>query len=219
MNQICVRSSGSPTTFETPSPWWHSPVPAWALSGLPDFRGPSGLWERFDPAQFSLASFEDDPEEFWSMWTDLIAEVEDIDPQPNAGHVALAALEQTGHLDAILTQNADRLEQVAGAASDSVVELHGNAMQTTCRSCTHTEPVAASIERFDGASPPDCPVCGTTLKPDVVLFGEPLPREALRRARLLAAGCDLLLSSGPHSRSNRPPAFPVWSSIRAVRWS
>lgn len=165
-------------------------------SGLPDFRGPSGLWEEYDPSQFSLASFEDDPEKFWSIWTDLIADIQDIDPKPNAGHLALAALEQDSLLEAILTQNADGLEESAGAGSDSVVELHGNAMQTTCPACSHTESVDTSVERFDGNSPPGCPECSTILKPDVVLFGEPLPGDALRRARLLAAGCDLLLVIG-----------------------
>ena len=165
-------------------------------SGLPDFRGPSGLWDQYDPSQFSLASFEDDPEAFWSMWTDLLEEIRTIDPEPNPGHLAVAALERTGHLDAILTQNADGLDRAAGAAPDSVVELHGNAMQTTCPACSLTEPVDTSVERVEGTHPPECPECDTPMKPDVVLFGEPLPREALRRARLLAAGCDLLLVVG-----------------------
>jgi len=166
-----------------------------APSGVPPFRGEDGIWSEYDPDAFDVWRFRREPGEFWADWLDLRADLLDADLEPNPAHDALAALSVAGRLDAVVTQNIDGLHQEAG--SDETIELHGNARRAVCRNCGWTTSADDARERAaSGDLPPNCDVCGGALKPDAVLFGEQLPRDALARARELAAESDVFLVAG-----------------------
>jgi len=182
-------------------------------SGIPDFRSEGGIWAEFDPAEFRYSRFRADPEGFWDRRLDMHEAVYGGDIEPNAAHEALAALESAGVLDAVITQNIDGLHAAAG--SETVVELHGNAARVVCDSCgrrTDAEPVRERVK--GGELPPRCGVCSGVLKPDVVLFGEELPRTAIQRARDLARDADAFLAAGS-SLSVEPAASLPGTATRA----
>jgi NAD-dependent deacetylase len=164
-------------------------------SGIPDFRTPgTGLWENVDPMEVAhIDVFRRDPERFWHFYGDRFQTLED--KRPNGAHLALARLEAAGLLAAVITQNIDRLHARAGTRA--LVEVHGTIDHSSCLVCGSRFPLAEvrSRQRADAAGVPRCE-CGQPLKPDVVLFGEYLPEEALRRAQALAASADLLLCIG-----------------------
>jgi NAD-dependent deacetylase len=165
-------------------------------SGIPDFRSPgTGLWANVDPMEVAhIDVFRHDPERFWMFYGDRFHRLED--KQPNGAHRALVELERRGLLDAVVTQNIDRLHRKAG--SQDVVEVHGTIDHSSCLACD-APPVALEEVRARLAAAEDgvprC-ACGHPLKPDVVLFGEYLPEAALERAFALAAGADVLLCIG-----------------------
>lgn len=163
-------------------------------SGVPDFRGEDGLWQRFDPDAFTRRRLEEDPAGFWRTWRDIADAIGVEDVEPNAAHRAVAELVEAGVLEAVVTQNADGLHQAAGTPDDAVVELHGSAERVICRDCRQRQ--ARTAVALDDP-PPDCPDCGGTLEPDVVLFGDPLPAYPLHRAHALAerSGCFLVVGS------------------------
>jgi NAD-dependent deacetylase len=189
-----------------------------APSGVPTFRGPDGVWETaFDPDDFRYERFRTDPGGFWRDRLDLHDALFGADPAPNPAHDALARLEAAGHLDAVITQNTDGLHQAAG--SDRVLELHGSARRVACDACGATGPAADARERAAaGELPPRC-ACGGALRPDVVLFGEPLPRETLDAARRLARESDVFLALGssltvePAASLPRTAAETGWLAI------
>lgn len=164
-------------------------------SGIPDFRSPgTGLWEGVDPMKVAhIDAFRRDPERFWSFYGNRFATLED--KRPNGAHEALVALEAAGLLDAVVTQNIDRLHRVAGTRE--LVEVHGTIDTSSCLACGGGFPLGEVRARLvrDVAGVPRCD-CGEALKPDVVLFGELLPEAAMQRAYDLARGADLLLVIG-----------------------
>jgi NAD-dependent deacetylase len=164
-------------------------------SGIPDFRTPgTGLWANVDPMEVAhIDILRHDPERFWRFYGDRFQTLED--KRPNDAHRALARLERAGLLEAVITQNIDRLHDRAGTRE--LVEVHGTIGHSSCPSCRSRYPLAEVRERCrrDGAAIPRCD-CGAPLKPDVVLFGELLPATAIARAQELAAGADLLLCIG-----------------------
>ncbi|HZV49801.1 MAG TPA: NAD-dependent deacylase [Candidatus Dormibacteraeota bacterium] len=165
-----------------------------AESGISTFRGRDGLWHRYDPYQVSsIEAFLRDPGRYWSLaaerWRSYAA------ARPNPGHLALAALEAAGHLRGVVTQNTDGLHRDAGTRC--LVELHGNGRRVRCLDCGAIEDRAEVQARLERELPPRCGTCGGRhLKPEVVLFGEPLPARALMEAFELARGCDLMLVVG-----------------------
>jgi len=164
-------------------------------SGIPDFRSEGGIWDRFDPADFHVSRFEADPEGFWTERVAMVEEVYGADVEPNPAHEALAALEDAGHLDALVTQNVDGLHQRAG--HERVVEIHGNGDRVVCRDCrTRYEATPFYDEVREAGGSPRCPDCDSVLKPDVVLFGESLPEHALYESHSLAERSDLFLVVG-----------------------
>jgi NAD-dependent deacetylase len=157
-------------------------------SGIPDFRGKGGLWTKYDPGEYaSIYNFVEDPDKVWNMLTELIDTVEAADQNP--AHLALAELEGMGRLDGIITQNVDSLHQRAG--SKVVVEFHGHNRSMRCQSCGKDYHVDKRREEM----PPRCE-CGGYLRPNAVLFDEPIPMDAMVRARELASGSDLMLVIG-----------------------
>jgi NAD-dependent deacetylase len=158
-------------------------------SGIPDFRGSQGLWERYDPMEYAhIEAFLANPQKVWHMLLELGNMVEQA--RPNPAHLALAQLEAMGHLKAIITQNIDALHQMAG--NTEVIEFHGNGRRLVCLSCGQTY----SKERVNPQDlPPRC-TCRGILKPEVVFFGEPIPTEASQRAFQVTRECDVMLVVG-----------------------
>ena len=158
-------------------------------SGIPDFRSPGGLWDRFDPMDYaSIHSFRQDPARVWKMLVELESMV--VDARPNPGHTGLARLEQAGVLDGIVTQNIDNLHQEGGARQ--VVEYHGNGNSLSCMGCGRQEPAS---RRPELGMPPTCG-CGSVFKPDVVFFGEQIPEAAMEGAMELVRSCQVMLVVG-----------------------
>jgi NAD-dependent protein deacetylase/lipoamidase len=164
-------------------------------SGIPDFRSPgTGLWAHVDPmAVAHIDAWRADPVRFWQFYGHRFHVLEG--KQPNAAHAALVELERRGLLDAVITQNIDMLHRRAGTAS--LVEVHGTIETSSCLADGSRYPLAEVRSRMAGDPDgvPRCD-CGRPLKPDVVLFGEWLPAEALDRAFELAGRADLLLCIG-----------------------
>jgi NAD-dependent deacetylase len=164
-------------------------------SGIPDFRSPgTGIWTKVNPMEVAhIDVFQRDPERFWSFYGHRFEALED--KQPNRAHVMLARLEQAGLLDAVITQNIDRLHERAG--SQNVIEVHGSIATSSCLHCGASF-LLEDVRRRQAVAADGVPRCdcGEPLKPDVVLFGELLPVAAFERAERLAAGADLLLCVG-----------------------
>lgn len=164
-------------------------------SGIPDFRSPeTGLWTKVNPMEVAhIDAFVRDPERFWSFYGARFDALDD--KQPNRAHAVLAGLERAGLLDAVITQNIDRLHGRAG--SRVVIEVHGSIASSSCLECGSRFPLA-EVRRRQAGAPDGVPLCecGSPLKPDVVLFGEMLPMAAIARAERLAAAADLLLCIG-----------------------
>ncbi len=159
-------------------------------SGIPDFRSPTGIWRRYDPMEYAtIEAFRRDPAKVWDFYSKRLGVL--ADAKPNAAHLALAELERRGLVEAVVTQNVDRLHQAAGSAQ--VVEVHGSIRTASCPACGHREGFERVVELLPV---PACERCGEVLKPDVVMFGELMPEAELDRAFALARGAGLLLVVG-----------------------
>ena len=157
-------------------------------SGIPDFRSAGGLWERFNPMEYgTIEAFQADPEKVWQ----LLEEVSHLlaRARPNPAHIGLGRLQEMGLLHTIITQNVDFLHQEGGATR--VIEYHGNAKTLSCLWCHQRY----NEDQLGGQMPPKCS-CGKILKPDVVFFGEPIPRKALEESFELATSCTALMLLG-----------------------
>jgi len=168
-------------------------------SGIPDFRGPDGLWTRMPGAEamFDIAVYMNDPEIRRQAWANR-REHGAWTAQPNRGHLALADLERTGHLELLLTQNIDGLHQQAG--SRDVLELHGTIWEVACMSCGERWPTAEILAR-DEADPP-CVLCGGVLKSATISFGQALDARVLRAAAESVSDSDLLVAIGTSLQVN-----------------
>jgi NAD-dependent deacetylase len=178
-------------------------------SGIPDFRTPGkGIWEKVNPMEVAhIDAFRRDPDRFWQFYSQRFMALRD--KKPNRAHEIVAELERRGLVRAVITQNIDRLHRAAG--SHDVIEVHGSISHSVCLDCGgryELETVMAMIEQ-DPASAPECHACIAPLKPDVVLFGEFLPEEALQRAHDLAAEADLMLAIGSSLEVHPVAALPA----------
>ena len=167
-------------------------------SGIPDFRGPDGVWTR-DPRAERLSNigyYVADPairRESWRRRLDHPA----WEARPNAAHAALAALEAAGRLHLLVTQNIDGLHLAAGSSPERVVEIHGSIRESACLACGDRRPMAETLERVrDGDPDPACLVCGGILKSATISFGQNLDPGLLARTEEAAAACDLFLAIG-----------------------
>jgi NAD-dependent deacetylase len=167
-------------------------------SGIPDFRGPQGVWTR-DPSAQALSTIDTylaDPEVRRRAWQARLASPI-WHARPNPGHHALAELERTGRLLAIVTQNIDGLHQAAGSSADRVIEIHGTAHWIRCLACPVRTPAREVLERVAADEPdPRCRACGGLQKSATISFGESLEPEVLRAADRASRGCDLFLAVG-----------------------
>lgn len=167
-------------------------------SGIPDFRGPKGLWTR-DPAAEKMATLQyyvADPAVRIRSWQWRL-ETETNRREANAGHRALVALERAGSLDTLVTQNVDGLHQAAGSDPARVIEIHGTLRFVECLGCGERAPIGRALDRVRaGEADPDCRTCGGILKSATISFGQGLVASDLERAERAALGCDLLLAIG-----------------------
>jgi NAD-dependent deacetylase len=169
-----------------------------AESGIPTFRNDDGLWKKYDPAIYaSYEVFLRDPAKYWQMRADFVKKFDTL--LPNLAHEALAELERVGKLQRIITQNIDGLHTKAG--NREVIEIHGSLLESSCMDCNRQ----FINQEIPAAIPPRCP-CGGVIKPSTVLFGEPMPEEAMAQALLESRRCDLMLVIGT-SATVQPAAF------------
>jgi NAD-dependent deacetylase len=167
-------------------------------SGIPDFRSPGGIWDRFDPSELSFQNFVSSPKSrrnYWEFYREYWKKASGV--QPNRAHFAVATLERYGKVVAVITQNIDGLHQAAGNNPENVFELHGNMWEVRCLSCNNLY----SWENFfnlleKGGNVENCERCGGLLKPNTVSFGQSLPAQTLKEAEEHCMNCDLLLCIG-----------------------
>ncbi|MFI2607106.1 SIR2 family NAD-dependent protein deacylase [Kitasatospora sp. NPDC018619] len=184
-------------------------------SGIPDYRGPQGLWQQDPSAEetVTIGPYRDDPAVRRRAWR-MRLETGALAAEPNAGHRALVELERSGLPLRVLTQNIDGLHQKSGLSARKVLELHGTARETQCLRCQAVGSMAQALARVAaGEEDPDCRACGGVLKPRVVMFGENLDPEVLGRADAIARACDLFIAVGTSLQ-----VFPVAAlPLEAVR--
>ena len=167
-------------------------------SGIPDFRGPDGVWTRDPEAEkySTIGHYLGDPSIRRRAWRHRLS-TPAWTALPNPGHVALVDLAATGRLDLLVTQNIDGLHQAAGSDPRSVVEVHGSIREAHCVACGWQGPMGPVLDRVRAGEPdPPCVACGGVLKSTTVFFGEHLRTEDLDRAFAAAGSCDLLLAVG-----------------------
>ncbi|MFE4974964.1 NAD-dependent deacetylase [Kitasatospora sp. NPDC056651] len=185
-------------------------------SGIPDYRGPQGLWQK-DPSAEELVTigpYRDDPQVRRRAWR-LRLETGAAAAEPNAGHRALVDLERSGLPLRVLTQNIDGLHQKSGLSARKVLELHGTARETQCLRCRAVGPMAQALARVEAGEPdPDCRACGGILKARVVMFGENLDPEVLGQADSISRACDLFIAVGTSLQVFPVAALPL-NAVRA----
>jgi NAD-dependent protein deacetylase/lipoamidase len=172
-------------------------------SGIPDFRGPNGVWTKNPQAEktATLQNYLADPELRVTAWRNRLAHTA-WTAHPNAGHQALVDLERQGRVHALVTQNVDGLHQRAGSTPELVIEVHGTMHWTMCWTCGDRRPMVETLDRVRGGeADPDCLACRTRgqhgiLKSDTISFGQNLVPEVIDRAMQAAQECDLLLAVG-----------------------
>jgi NAD-dependent protein deacetylase/lipoamidase len=173
-------------------------------SGIPDFRSPGGIWEKFEPMEYAhIDSFRSDPEKVWKMLVELQGMVGDA--KPNQAHNSLAEMEEIGRLQAIITQNIDNLHQDAG--SKKVIEFHGNCKRLICLSCGNIIPAELAVKNNE--IPPRCSSCNAIMKPDVIFFGEAIPQEALDESMSLAGRAGTILVVGTSATVAPASSIPL----------
>lgn len=169
-------------------------------SGIPDFRGPNGLWTKVDPDDFTIQRYLHDRDvrvkgwqlhqrgELWGARSGV---------RPNPAHFALVDLYRAGRLSGVVTQNVDGLHQAAGLPDEAVAEVHGNVRKAHCVGCGRRWPIEEVLARVDaGDEDPHCPVCSGVVKPATVMFGEYLPQNEIGKAEAFADGADAVLAVG-----------------------
>jgi NAD-dependent deacetylase len=185
-------------------------------SGIPDFRGPNGVWTKDPKAEreSDIRYYMGDEAVRQSSWQRRLTHPA-WTAQPSAGHLALAELERKGRLQLLATQNIDGLHQTAGSSGEILVELHGTMREVMCMECGERAPMQRALDRVRaGEVDPHCRTCGGILKSATISFGQSLVAEDIDRAQRGAAGCDVLLAVGS-SRGVYPAAGLVPLALAA----
>jgi NAD-dependent deacetylase len=167
-------------------------------SGIPDFRSPGGVWDRYDPEDFYFQNFlssEVSREKYWQMATEMYEPMKKA--QPNLAHLAIAEMERLGKLDCVITQNIDGLHFKAGNSEEKVIQLHGTAMSVSCLSCGRRYDRDEIQERLrKGLKVPRCDDCGGPLKPATISFGQSMPERETQEAHHRSSLSDLFVVIG-----------------------
>ena len=167
-------------------------------SGIPDFRGPNGIWTKNPKAEkaSNIQNFISDPEVRKASWRDRL-DNRAWSADPNDGHRALARLERRKKLVALITQNVDGLHHAAGSSPEKVVEVHGTLREVACLECSYRDDMQIALNRVrQGEEDLDCPECGGILKSATISFGQSLVQRDLLRAEVAAQNCDLMIAIG-----------------------
>jgi NAD-dependent deacetylase len=183
-------------------------------SGIPDFRGPQGVWTKNPKAEklSDIRYYMSDPEVRRLAWQSRLSHPA-WQAKPNAGHLALVVLERSGRLHALVTQNIDGLHQLAGNSAGRVIEVHGTMHQVVCMACAWRGPMQAVLARVRaGEEDPPCEDCGGILKSATISFGQALVPEIIARALRSAEEADLLLAVGTSLS-----VYPVANAVPAAR--
>ena len=183
-------------------------------SGIPDFRGPQGVWTKNPRAEklSDIRYYMNDPEVRKESWQGRL-EHPAWNAKPNAGHRALAALEQRGKLHALITQNIDGLHQMAGNSPDIVIEVHGTVREVMCMACGMTAPMQKALDRVRaGEDDPPCRDCGGILKSATISFGQALVPDVINRAMEAAAQADLFFAIGTSLQ-----VYPIAGAVQAAQ--
>jgi len=183
-------------------------------SGIPDFRGPRGVWTRNPKAEklSDIRHYLADPEVRRLSWQSRLDHAA-WSAQPNAGHLALVGLERRGKLHALITQNIDELHQVAGNSAERVIEVHGTMRKVVCMSCGWRGPMQQTLERVRaGEDDPSCQGCGGILKSATISFGQALVPEVIERAMRVAGEADVFLAVGTSLQ-----VYPVAGAVPAAK--
>lgn len=178
-------------------------------SGIPPFRGPRGLWQRYDSSYLSLRYFRKQPKKSWEMIRKIFYDVI-VPAQPNAAHKAIADLENRGYVNSVITQNIDNLHQKAG--SQTVYEYHGTIKKLVCMECFR---IVESDSIDLTALPPICPKCGGILKPDFIFFDESIPEETNNLCLGEAEYADVMMVIG--TTGSVKPASMIPFAAKRVR--
>ena len=188
-------------------------------SGIPDFRGPNGIWTKNPAAEkaSSLQHYLADPDVRRAAWQHRLHSPA-WTAVPNRGHAAIYELERQGRLRAVITQNIDELHQQAGHRPQNVIEVHGTMRWSRCWTCDDRRPMPETLERVRAGDPdPACEICGGVIKSDTVSFGQSLVPEVIDAAMRAAEECDVLLAAGS-SLSVFPAANVVpWAKASGAR--
>ena len=167
-------------------------------SGIPDFRSAGGVWSKYDPSDFYFDKFissEKRREKYWEMSTEFYDTMKDAVPNP--AHLAIKALEDSGKILAIVTQNIDHLHHKAGNSPEKIIEIHGTAFSVSCLSCGKSYNRDDIQQRLlSGVKVPYCDDCGGILKPDTISFGQAMPEDKMADALAYARECDLCIVLG-----------------------
>lgn len=185
-------------------------------SGIPDFRSAeTGLWSHVNPMEIaSIWGFREKPQRFYEWMRPLAQAI--VDARPNPAHQALMQLERMGKLSAVITQNIDALHHRVG--SQNVIELHGHLRTISCLDCRHQDEAEPHLREFlTKGILPVCPWCGAFMKPDVVLFGEPLPEVEILRAQEETLRCDVMLVAGSSLEVMPAADLPALAARRGAR--
>lgn len=185
-------------------------------SGIPDFRGPQGVWTKNPGAEklFTLQNYMADPDARRAAWRQRL-EHPAWTAQPGPGHRALVELERKGKLRTLVTQNIDGLHQAAGTSADILIEVHGTLHQVMCMSCDERAPMQRALDRVRaGEEDPACRSCGGILKSATISFGQNLVEKDLRRAFEAAENCDVFVAVGT-SLTVAPVSYLPWSALEA----
>ena len=172
-------------------------------SGIPDFRGAQGLWQKYDPEEYAhIDAFHSNPEKVWMMIKEMFSVT--MTAKPNPAHIGLAELEKMGLLSSVITQNVDGLHQAAG--NTNVIEFHGSHRTFSCLTCsTKTEASSFTLEDL----PARCPRCSSLLKPDVVFFGEAIPWDAQIMSFKESNSCSAVLVIGTSAVVYPAASIPI----------
>lgn len=177
-------------------------------SGIPDFRGPQGLWKHVKPIQFQeFVGSHSVRQKYWRQWSEHSSDL--LNAKPNSGHTAVASLVKQGKVSAVITQNVDGLHQDSGIDSQKVIELHGNATYAKCLECdTRVElsDIAQQVREQTEVAP--CARCGGIIKTATISFGQQMPQLPMRRAAEEVAACDLFIVLGSSLTVHPAAAFP-----------
>ena len=185
-------------------------------SGIPDFRGPQGLWKTIKPTQFQdFVAADSVRQETWRRRFEGDRVMERA--MPNKGHLAVARLVAEGKVAAVITQNVDNLHQDSGVPADRVIELHGNATYATCLSCAsryEMSALEAELQRSGRVGP--CSRCGGIVKSATISFGQSMPVDAMRRAEEETLACDLFIVMGSSLVVYPAASFPEVAKRRGA---